>query len=95
MADLVVDVDALDSFGYQLDDIRTRMDAAKAWTHQYDGQMGAAEVENALHDFASGWRDGRKEIDDSLKALGEMLHNSADAFRQTDTELAKAVQGDG
>jgi hypothetical protein len=68
------------------------MDAAKAWTHEYDGQMGAAEVEDALHDFASGWRDGRKEIDDSVKSLADMLHNSAQAFRSTDSGLAQELQ---
>lgn len=92
MADLVVDVDALDTFGSQLDSIRTRMDAAKSWTHRYDGQMGAAEVEDALHAFSSGWTDGRKEIDDSLKSLAEMLHNSAQAFRDADGQLAQEVQ---
>jgi hypothetical protein len=92
MADLVVDVDALDRFGGQLESIRTRMNAARDWTHQYDGQMGAAEVEDALHSFSGGWKDGRKEIDDSLKALSEMLKNSSQTFRQTDQELTKPLQ---
>lgn len=92
MPDLAVDVDALDTFGGQLESIRTRMNAARDWTHQYDGQMGAAEVENALHSFASGWKDGRSEIDGSLKALSDMLKNSADNFRQMDTDLAKPLQ---
>jgi uncharacterized protein YukE len=91
MADLAVDVDALQSFGDQLESIRTRMNAARAWTHQYDGQMGASEVENALHDFAGGWKDGRQEIDDSLKALSDMLHTSAKQFRDADKALADAA----
>jgi hypothetical protein len=91
MADLVVDVDALQAFGDQLDGIRTRMNAARQWTHQYDGQMGASEVENALHDFAGGWKDGRKEIDVSLKALTDMLHTSAQHFRDVDKALADAA----
>jgi hypothetical protein len=92
VADLVVDVDALDRFGGQLESIRSRMNAARDWTHQYDGQMGAAEVEDALHSFAGGWKDGRKEIDDSLKALSDMLKNSAQTFRQTDQDLTKPLQ---
>jgi len=91
MPDLVVDVDALETFGGQLESIRSRMDAARDWTHQYDGQMGAKEVEDALHSFSSGWRDGRKEIDESLKALSEMLTNSAQTFRQTDADLTKPL----
>lgn len=94
MADLVVDVDALEGFGGRLESIRTRMNAARDWTHQYDGQMGASEVEHALHDFSDGWKDGRKEIDGSLTALSQMLTNSAQTFRQTDTALAKAVTPD-
>ena len=92
MTDLAVDVDALEGFGGQLESIRTRMDAARDWTHQYDGQMGASEVEHGLHDFSDGWKDGRKEIDGSLKALSDMLTNSAQTFRQTDTALAQALQ---
>ena len=92
MADLAVDVDALDRFGGQLESIRTRMNAARDWTHQYDGQMGAAEVEDALHSFASGWKDGRTEIDGSLKALSDMLSNASQTFRQADQDLAKPLQ---
>lgn len=92
MPDLAVDVDALETFGGQLESIRTRMNAARDWTHQYDGQMGASQVEDALHSFASGWKDGRKEIDGSLQALSEMLMNTAQNFRQTDQDLAKPLQ---
>lgn len=91
MPDLAVDVDALENFSGQLESIRTRMDAARDWTHQYDGQMGASQVEDALHSFSSGWKDGRTEIDGSLKALSEMLKNSADNFRQADQDLAKPL----
>jgi hypothetical protein len=92
MADLVVDVGALSGFGGQLESIRTRMDAARSWTHQYDGQMGAAAVENALHDFSDGWKDGRTEIDGSLSALSKMLTQAAQSFSQADGDLAKAVK---
>jgi len=92
MPDLAVDVDALETFGGQLESIRSRMNAARDWTHQYDGQMGASQVEDALHSFASGWKDGRKEIDGSLQALSEMLTNTAQNFRQTDQDLAKPLQ---
>jgi hypothetical protein len=88
VADLVVDVDALARFGGQLDSIRSRMDAARAWTHQYDGQMGASQVEDALHGFSSGWDDGRTEIDGSLQALSQMLTDSAQQFRDADKKLA-------
>ncbi|WP_194890968.1 hypothetical protein [Catenulispora pinisilvae] len=92
MPDLAVDVDALETFGGQLDSIRTRMNAARDWTHQYDGQMGASQVEDALHSFSSGWKDGRTEIDGSLQALSEMLTNAAQNFRQADADLAKPLQ---
>lgn len=91
MPDLKVDVDALDTFSGQLESIRNRMNAARDWTHKYDGQMGASEVEDALHSFSSGWKDGRKEIDGSLKELSDMLKNTADNFRQTDSDLAKPL----
>lgn len=92
MPDLVVDSDALATFGAQLESIRTRMNAARDWTHQYDGQLGDKEVDDALHSFASGWKDGRKEIDGSLKALSDMLANSAENFRQLDVDLKKPLE---
>ena len=67
MSDLSVDADALDAFSGQLESIRTRMDAARDWTHQYDGQMGISDVEDALHHFASGWKDGRKRSTDHCR----------------------------
>ena len=91
MADLVVDIQALESFGGQLESIRSRLDASRDWTHQYDGDMGASQVEHALHDFSSGWKDGRKEIDESLKALSEMLINAAQTWQQTDADMAKPL----
>lgn len=92
MPDLVVDVDALDTFSGQLESIRTRMNAARDWTHQYDGQMGASQVEDALHSFSSGWKDGRSEIDGSLSALSQMLSNSAENFRKADQGLAQPLE---
>jgi hypothetical protein len=53
--------------------------------------MGASQVEDALHSFSSGWKDGRKEIDGSLKALSEMLKNAAENFRKTDEDMAKPL----
>lgn len=91
MPDLAVDVDALETFSGQLESIRTRMNAARDWTHQFDGQMGASQVEDALHSFSSGWKDGRTEIDGSLTALSQMLKNAADNFRKTDQDLAKPL----
>jgi hypothetical protein len=45
-----------------------------------------------MHSSADGWRDGRKEIDGSLKALSDMLTNSAQTFRQTDEGLKKPLE---
>ena len=94
MPDLVVNPDALEGFGSQLESIRARMNAARDWTHQYDGQLGDKDVDDALHSFASGWKDGRKEIDGSLQALSEMLINSAQNFRQADLDLKKPLDPD-
>jgi hypothetical protein len=86
-----VDLDALSQLSADLESIRTRMDAAREWTHQFDGLMGASQVEDALHDFASGWRDGRKRIDGNAKALSDMAANSVEAFRSTDQQLADQI----
>ena len=91
MADLKVDVDKLELFGGQLESILTRMNAARDWMYGHDGQMGSKQVESALHSFYSGWKDGRTEIDGSLKALSEMLKTAAENFRKSDQDLAKPL----
>jgi len=95
---LSVDLDGLEQFAKNLASIRTRMNAAQDWAHCHDGQMGSAEVEGALHDFADGWRDGRTKIDGNAKALADMAQGSVDTFRSADQQLAdqlRAATGPG
>jgi hypothetical protein len=84
---LAVDLDALDALATSLDSIRTRMNATRTVLDEFRGQMGSAEVENALSDFEEGWKDGRKKIDGNAEALATMARESARVIRQADNDL--------
>jgi hypothetical protein len=63
------------------------MNATRTVLDSYRGELGSADVENALGDFESGWKDGRKKIDGNAQALAAMATESARVLRQVDTDL--------
>jgi hypothetical protein len=84
---LAVDLDALDTLATSLDSIRTRMNATRTVLDSFRGEMGSAEVENALSDFEGGWKDGRKKIDRNTQTLATMARESARVIRKADNDL--------
>jgi hypothetical protein len=88
MADrLSVDLAALDTLGTTLESIRAQLNATRTVLDSFRGELGSADVENALGDFEEGWKDGRKKIDGNAKALAAMATESARALRQVDGDL--------
>ncbi len=84
---LSVDLPGLDSLASNLTSIRSAMNATRSMLENYRGQMGSAEIEDALGDFEHGWSDGRKKIDDNANKLATMASESAEALRQVDSDL--------
>ena len=85
---LKVDLDGLEAFSKQLDSIRSRMDATRNTIDSFNGQMGAAEVEDALHSFNDNWRDGRSRIDKKCEHFSKAADQTSQQLRQADQKLA-------
>ena len=59
-------------------------------------EVGSHEVYDALDSFESNWDDGRGQINQNMQAMTEILDESADAYEQTDEELAvRLARADG
>jgi hypothetical protein len=77
----------LETLGTTLESIRTQLNATRSVLDSFRGELGSADVENALGDFEEGWKDGRKKIDGNAQALAAMATESARALRQVDSDL--------
>ncbi|HSA49760.1 MAG TPA: hypothetical protein VLH10_06550 [Yinghuangia sp.] len=89
--DLVVDLPALDIFARRLDLIRQTMNDTPKEVDRVDAALGHSGASDALHGFADGWRDGRKKLEGTMKALSEMGHSVVRELTATDQNLANAV----
>ncbi|UGQ10371.1 hypothetical protein LO772_26430 [Yinghuangia sp. ASG 101] len=89
--DLVVDLPELDVFARRLDLIRQTMNDTPKNVDNVDAALGHSGAADALHDFADGWRDGRKKLEGEMKALSEMGHSVVTELTATDQKLANAV----
>jgi len=92
MADIAVDLDALEAFGGRLDNIKSALDSSHQTIDGYDDDYGSSKVRDAMHHFEKHWRDGRKHVEDTAGTLASMAHESVTAFRKTDSDLTKTLQ---
>jgi hypothetical protein len=91
MADLQVDLDALDDFGSRLDTIKQELDSSNRIIGSYESDYGSDKVRDAMHHFDSHWHDGRKHVEDSAGVLANMAHEAVKTFRQADQDMAKKL----
>ncbi|WP_164478030.1 hypothetical protein [Nocardioides pantholopis] len=54
--------------------------------------MGSEDVAGALDDFENHWDDGRGRVKENIEAIVGAVEESAQAYRQTDTDLREALQ---
>ena len=93
MADqLSVDLDALDSFGTRLDNIKQALDSSHGTIDSFDDAYGSDKVRDAMHHFEGHWRDGRKHVENTAGTLASMAHESVTAYRKSDGDLAKTMR---
>jgi hypothetical protein len=89
--DLYVDVDALELLVLQLDQIRVHLDGARDAIDTYDARLGSERIEEALDGFVSGWKDGRKQIVDSIDDLLARCRLSIDTYRDQERQIVRAT----
>jgi hypothetical protein len=88
---LTVNLDGLSDFADELESIRSGMDAAKAWMNEFSGDLGP-EVDRAIGNFESHWRDGRGRVDKNCAQLIKMANQAVENLRQADDDLASQLR---
>ncbi|NNM44400.1 type VII secretion target [Knoellia koreensis] len=93
MADqLVVDLDGLRTLSSTLTTVTNDLNATRKVIEAARGDLGAAEVYEALDSFENNWDDGRGQIDKNMKAMKEVLDESVKAYEQVDGELDRQLR---
>jgi hypothetical protein len=92
MPDLSVDVAGLRTLSSTLRSVRDALDATRSVVEAGRNEVGSDEVYDALDSFESNWDDGRGQINENMQAMTEILDESADAYEQTDEELASGLR---
>lgn len=92
MADLVVDIDGLESLMATVRRIQKGLNETKTVVERNAWAIGSGEVVAAMDHFQSHWKDGRKHINENADTMSSMLTDSVAAYRKTDEELATSVQ---
>ena len=93
--ELYCDLDAMDELARQLDSIHAALDDVGEHVDVYDAQLGSRRIEQAVDDFVSGWRDGRKEIRSRVEASAANVRKAAETYRIVEGKLVAASGGAG
>jgi rubrerythrin len=89
--DLYVDLDAMQELANQLGQIRAALMEAEAAVNTFDPRLGSERIEEALNDFVSGWKDGRKRIIEGVEALMGKCHGSIDTYLENERRVIKST----
>lgn len=89
---LTVNLDGLADFAVQLEDIRSGMDSARSWMNEFSGDLGGREIDGAIGNFESHWRDGRGRVDKNCEALIKMAKQAVENLHKTDDDLAQSLR---
>jgi uncharacterized protein YukE len=92
VSDLEIRTDLLEQLTTDLDAIAKEFEKADEFSTEIASAVGHDELAGKVQDFAHSWNDKRKEMTTAVKALQEQIAAISDAFTQTDSELAKALQ---
>jgi len=92
---LKIDLDMLRDTARSLGMIEEVLRRAEADARNERGVLGSGELADAMDDFVSNWKIHRKRLIESIDKHQQAAHDSADAYEDTDRELAKALEGEG
>lgn len=92
MGDLEVDIDGLEGLVVSLGGVRDGLDQTRSVVNGSASAMGSEDVAGALDDFENHWDDGRGRVKENIEAILGAVEDSAQAYRQTDTDLQQALQ---
>ncbi|MEW6471966.1 MAG: hypothetical protein AB1679_06825 [Actinomycetota bacterium] len=89
--ELYCDLDAMEELARQLDTIGAALDDVDDKVDMYDARLGSPRIEEAVDRFVSGWRDGRKEIRNSVEACAANVRKAAETYRIVEGKLVAAT----
>ncbi|MFI5842392.1 hypothetical protein ACIA8K_22015 [Catenuloplanes sp. NPDC051500] len=82
-------------FANQLETIRSGMDSARSWMNEFSGDLGGPDVDDAIGNFESHWRDGRGRVDKNCEQLIGMAKQAVEGLRKADNDLRDQLRTDG
>jgi hypothetical protein len=81
---------SLASLGSGVTAVRSSLDSTAALVG--DGScLGSSIASDALSDFVSGWRDGRRQISADLDAVASMLATAAQVYLESENSVCAAI----
>ena len=94
MTDLRVNYAALEDSQRDLQTIKSEFENCARRKDELRGVWGSGDVADAMGEFVDNWDRHRKELVEQLTAVGDMVTNTLQTFRDTDEKLAANCQGD-
>jgi hypothetical protein len=91
MADLRVDLERLREVGTDLGRIGNEFDQANVRSDSLADATGHPGLADAVRSFAHAWDDTRADMLGGIQGMAEAASAIADAFTQTDGDLAAAL----
>jgi hypothetical protein len=92
---LVVDLDALQELGNRLALIHDCLTHYNDDVQAYGAAIGSARVQHQLDSFVSGWKDGRKKINDNVTNLRGKVEGVAQTYLEQEQAIVKQSQSSG
>ena len=94
MADLRIDMAALDALGSDLAGIAAEFREANVASDAIAEATGHDGLREAVRDFARGWDDTREDMVGDVEVLAEVSAAIAEVFTDVDGQLAAVVEVD-
>lgn len=88
---LKVDLGALEETADALQQLRTEFADAANIAEEAESDVGAQQINAALHSFATDWTHHREGLLKSIDAIEKMASTAHQAYTDTDDQLARAV----
>ncbi|MEU6079262.1 hypothetical protein [Streptomyces sp. NPDC047108] len=93
---LKVNTEDLRTAGGGLRTVATEFEGLDKLMETYDRRtVGHDLLQERLQDFSDGWNDNRTKMIEEIKGLGEVAEKAGEAYEEIDTELMKALLGEG
>lgn len=93
--DIFVDLDAMAELTRQLGQIKAALTEPDEHIDSYAPRLGSERIEEALHEFVSGWKDGRKKIIEAIDGLLAKAQGAVDTYLDLEQQVIKSTKAGG